>query len=472
MRLETTYFNERVELFDAVYGADRAAELRAVARLYNRHLGPIEALNAHRPEASDLALYSSSCRHSSVAGLMRDLETRPPAGQSPLVPGGGKGATLSQAVAGALGESAERLLAILHYQGIHPQLRFASYQELQREGVDAVYPGDLPLFAQEQYSTPGFRWQPFTVDTPVRWIRGVRLLTDRPVMVPAQLVLLWYERAPGEIPIGYPTTGGLVFHSDRRRAILHGLYELVERDAINVGWMCRVSPRRIEVDLEALLRDISGVERRMSTAFLSGVKVFLNTLDSPIPVMTVMAFDESRETLSFLAGGGAWSRKERALTQALFEAGQCRSVLRTLEHEERQRIQPWTPRSQMGDFLDATVYYGYRQNRPLLDWYMAGDVVAWDDVPSLSFASLDEEFVAVLEWLKRDLLDPVIVDLDSSCWPGAVVLKVIVPELTTAWVPAEPFLGHPRYYDLPQELGLLDRALTNEDFNKLPLPFP
>jgi len=163
MRLESTYVNERLGVFDAVYGADRAAEFRAVSRLYNRHLGPVEALNVHRPEVLDLALYSSSCRHSPLAGLMRDLEARPAGGQSPLVPGGGKGATLAQAAAGALGESAERLLAILHYQGIHSQLRLASYTDLEREGVDAVHPDDLPLFAPEQYSRHGFRWRPFTV---------------------------------------------------------------------------------------------------------------------------------------------------------------------------------------------------------------------------------------------------------------------------------------------------------------------
>lgn len=472
MRLETTHYNGRLEMFDAIYDASRAAELSAVARLYNRHLGPVEALNVHRPEALDLALYSTSCRHSPVAGLMPDVQARPSGGQSPYVPGGGKGATLSQALAGALGESAERLLAILHYQGIHPELRLATYNELQQEGTDAIHPADLLLFAPEQCAKPGFRWSQFTAETRVRWIRGTRLLTDRPVMVPAQLVLLWYESAPGEIPIGYPTTGGLTFHSDRRRAILHGLYELVERDAINVGWMCRIPPRRVEIDVGEFLREVRGVERRMSTAFLSGVSVFLNSLDSPIPVMTVMAFDESRDSLAFLGGGGAWSAKDRALTQALFEAGQCRSVLRTLEREPQQKIQPGSPLNQMGDFLDATVYYGYRQNRRLLDWYQSGPVIPWNDVPSLDFATLDEEWAAVREWLIRDSLDPVIVDLDSACWPGACVVKVVVPELTSAWVPAEPFLGHRRYYELPRKIGIAGRALTYADLNDLPLPFP
>jgi ribosomal protein S12 methylthiotransferase accessory factor len=236
--------------------------------------------------------------------------------------------------------------------------------------------------------------------------------------------------------------------------------------------MCRIPPRRVELDLRAILKEISGVERRMSTEFLSAVSVFLNTLDGPIPTITVIAFDESRDSLTFLGGGGAWSTKERALTQALFEAGQCRSVLRTLEGEPRQKIRPESSRKSMGDFLDATIYYGYRENRALLDWYSAGKTIGWADVPSWKFATLDEEWNAVMEWLVRGGLNPVIVDLDSACWPAATVLKVIVPELTSACVPAEPFLGHPRYYGMPGTLGLASRPLKFEDLNDQPLPFP
>ncbi len=472
MRLETTYLNERLELFDGVYGDNEAAALRSVSRAYNRHLGPVLALNVHRPETTDLGLYSASCRHSPLAALMPDVESRPMAGQSPLVPAGGKGATLVQAVTGALGEAAERLLAILHYQHVLPELVFASYDELQRLGVEAIHPDRLPLFAPEQYAVPSFRWRPFTPQSRVRWIRGTRMLTGEPVLVPAQLVLLWYERLPGEMPIGYPTTGGLAFHSDDRRAILHALYEVVERDAINVGWVCRIPPRRIEVDIASFLRDLLGGPRRMSSALVSGVHVFLNTLDGPLPVITVTAFDQSRASLSFLAGGGAWSTKERALTQALFEVGQCKSVLRHLESEPHLEIQAASGREAMRDFLDATVYYGYRENHPRLDWYMSGDAISWDDVPAVTGSNLEAEWLAVCAWLAMDRIDPVVIRLDSACWPGACVLKVLVPELTSAWVPAEPMLGHPRYRTMRRKLGLDSTPLAYDAFNELPLPFP
>jgi ribosomal protein S12 methylthiotransferase accessory factor len=208
VRLETTYLNERLQLFDGVYTEHQAATFRSVSHGYNRHLGPVLALNVHRPELTDLGLYSASCRTSPLAALMADAESRPLAGASPLVPAGGKGATLAQAVTGALGEAGERLLAILHYPHVLPELIFASFEELQSRGLRAVDPEHVALFAPEQYAAPGFPWRPFTPRSRVRWMRGAHMLSGDPVLAPAQLVLLWYERVPDEVPIGYPTTGG------------------------------------------------------------------------------------------------------------------------------------------------------------------------------------------------------------------------------------------------------------------------
>jgi ribosomal protein S12 methylthiotransferase accessory factor len=427
----------------------------SVSRLYNRQLGPIVSLAVHRPQLGDLPIYTSSCRHSPISALIRDLAARPSIGDGPLIPGGGKGATLAGAARGALGETAERLLAVLQYASVARDLRLATHAELTAEGCPALEPHRLPLFAPEQMSRGGAEsgsWQPFTPNTPVRWISARFLRSGKPVLVPAQLVLLYYERVPGEAAIGYPTTGGLGFHADRRRAILHGLYEWIERDAINVGWATRRPPRPVDVDLRPYLP--APIPDRLQ------VRVFLNTLDVPLPVLTVIARDTGRDDLAFLGGGGASSGKDRALTQALFELGQCRAVLRSLGSVSTRRVQPTTPPGAMTDFLDATVFYGYRANERLLDWYTAGKPIAWEDVPSLEFDGLDDEWPAILDWLGVVGLDPVVCDFDAAAWTGAMSVKVIIPELTPAWVPADPYYGHPRYGLPPSKL------------NPLPLPFP
>jgi ribosomal protein S12 methylthiotransferase accessory factor len=461
--LETTFLNAYSEMVDAMYDEATAADLEAVSRPYNRNLGPVGSLLIHRPETHELPMISSSCRHSPVSALMTDLTVRPTTGAGPMIPSGGKGATLGAAARGALGETSERLLAILHYQAAEPALRLATHAGLAAEGSEVLGPERLPLFALEQHATEVGRWVPFTVDTPLRWLVGQTLLTGEPVYIPAQLVLLYYERVPGEPPIGYPTTGGLGFHRERRRAILHGLYEWIERDAINVGWTCGRAPFQVDVDVTNFL--LGPVPHGLE------VRVFLNTLDVGLPILTLLARYQHRDELALLGGGGAWSDRDRALRQALFELGQCSAVLKTLSGQQR-RIGSHSAIGEMNDFLDAAVFYGYRENAHLLDWYSSGDQIAWEDVPSFDFDGIDAEWEFMLDWLRRMSYRPVVVDFDGAAWPGVSAVKVIIPELTPAWVPADPYLGHPRYYELPPRLGWTERPLRFDELNRLPIPFP
>jgi ribosomal protein S12 methylthiotransferase accessory factor len=287
MRLLTTYLNGRTEMVEAVYGSEVHEQLEAVSRLYNRHVGPITSLHLERPGLLDPAFYCGSCNHSPIDYLIPDLTVRPGDAHRMSIPGGGKGPGLQQPVVGALGELAERLLTILHFQAVVDDLECGTWKEMIRRGHKALGPNDLPLFAPEQYSRNGFRFVPFLWDTPLRWIRATELLSGDEVLLPAQLVLLYYKRAAGEAMIGYPTSGGLAFHPDRRHAVLHGLYEYIERDAINVSWYCRLAPRRVDLDLQDfLIRQWRLRQTRISTASLERIEIYLNTLDVPIPVFT------------------------------------------------------------------------------------------------------------------------------------------------------------------------------------------
>jgi len=472
MRLSHNYLNERIEMLDGVYDHERAQQLRALSRLYNRHLGPITAVHLERPELLDPAMYCGSCNHLPMASVIPDLTVRPSVGDSMAIPGGGKGAGMQQPLLGAMGELAERLLAVLHFQAIVDDLEFGSWRQLTNRGLKALGPNDLPLFAPQQYTRRGFGFVPFLPSTPLRWIRARYLLTGEPVFIPAQLVLLYYKRAAGEMMIGYPTSGGLAFHTDRRRAILHALYEYIERDAINVRWYCRLAPAHVDVDLAGYLSSQWHLHHsRMITPSLDDIQVYLNTLDIPIPIFTVIARDQTRPERMFLGGGGAWANRDRALSQALFELGQTRAVLNSYKPGFKH-IRPDSRTTEMTDFLDGAIYFGYPENLPRLAWYTSGAVRTWQDVPSLEFDDESAEYGGILAWLHTSQLNPIVIDMSGACWPGVSVVRVIVPELTSACVAAHPYLGHPRYYNLPDQCGAANHPLTFDELNTDPIPFP
>src|SRR5271165_6715754 len=85
----------------------------------------------------------------------------------------------------------------------------------------------------------------------------------------------------------------------------HGLFEVIERDCVNVHWYSRLPPPRVDVDLHDILPTHFRAHRvRMSTPYIPEVQVFLTTLDAPIPVLTAIAVDQSRQERAFLGGSG------------------------------------------------------------------------------------------------------------------------------------------------------------------------
>jgi ribosomal protein S12 methylthiotransferase accessory factor len=246
----------------------------------------------------------------------------------------------------------------------------------------------------------------------------------------------------------------------------------MERDAINLTWYCKIPPLRVEIDLGEFLKSLGLRYTRMSTPHIAPVRLLLNNLDVPIPVFTAVTMDDARDRLCLLAGGGSWSNRDRALTQALFEIGQMRTGF-TVFSENWSGIKPDTPPSELTDFFHASVVYGYRENLSRLRWYLEdGDAISWDEVPSHVFDHEDEEFEWIMEWMKQAGMNPILFDFGSACWPGVHVTKVLVPELVQAFVPSWPYFGHPRFYEVPRATGRSARRLELADLNADPLPFP
>ena len=104
----------------------------------------------------------------------------------------------------------------------------------------AVDPGDLLLYSDEQYQTPGFPFARFDRDVEIDWLWGVRLTDQRPVLVPADLV----GRRASQ-PIVQATSNGAACHGSLHHAVLNGLYEVIERDALMIAWLNRWSSPRL-----------------------------------------------------------------------------------------------------------------------------------------------------------------------------------------------------------------------------------
>lgn len=154
-----------------------------------------------------------------------------------------------------------------------------------------------------------------------RWVEGWDLVADRAVLVPEQAVTL--DTTFTTPPVFDISSNGLASGNVLVEAIVHGLCEVIERDA-EAAWRRAGGDRRIVLDTitDPVCRDL--VDRITAT----GARIFIWDLGGMIPVIGCAIMEDPREpawrALGFYQGFGAHLVPEVAIARAVTEAAQTR----------------------------------------------------------------------------------------------------------------------------------------------------
>ncbi len=225
----------------------------------------------------------------------------------------GKGLDLDAAKASGLMEAVE----IYHAERIDLPLKLGSYKDLagKHRVVDVE---SLPHVA-------GDRYRP---DLAMLWIEGVNLLDDRPIWLP-------YETVHANFTLPYPpgsgcfpaSTNGLASGNHPVEAVVHGICEVIERDATTLwNHLSVAARRRRRIDLEtvedATCREVL---ERLEQAQMA-VAVWETTSDIGIPSFYSLIVDQRRDEGHLGAGAGCHPNKTVALLRAVTEAVQVRNT--------------------------------------------------------------------------------------------------------------------------------------------------
>jgi ribosomal protein S12 methylthiotransferase accessory factor len=214
------------------------------------------------------------------------------------------------------------LEAIERFAGMRPRgqrtVVRGSYRELRAQALD---PAQCILHPSEARASPAFALAAYCPDTVYEWVWGYSFRRGGAVLVPLQLAYFGLGRS--ERVLGgrfvYEISNGCALGASMVEAALHGLLEVIERDAFLASWYARRA-------LDAV--DVSGCRDPFVQAMLARLQaesletvVYDIRCDLPPAAFAVSVIDrERRFGPSLLYAAGAHLDRDSALRAALSEA--------------------------------------------------------------------------------------------------------------------------------------------------------
>jgi ribosomal protein S12 methylthiotransferase accessory factor len=362
---------------------------------------------------------------------------------------GGKGVTPVEAEVGALCEAVERYSGT--FQGDELRIRGS----LRSLGDRAIHPNDCMLFSERQYAeraTWNRAHSPFNhVCAPVRpdavmdWTPVWSLPGRRHRLLPTAML---YFGAPGDGCVRADSNGAAA-GSSLEDAVLQGLLEVIERDAVAQWWYNRF--RLPAVDLDGLgdpwVDELRGQHARLGR----DVWVLDATSDLGVPVMVAVTHRRSGGPERIMLGFGAHLDPRTALRRALTEMNQ---------------LLP----SVLGDEIpdgDPDAAYWLRHATVANQPYLLPDHARTRTVDEYDYV-VREDVRDDVTWLVRALaargMETLVLD-QTRPDVGVPVVKVVVPGMRAFWARFAPG----RLFDVPVQTGALARPTSYDELNPLPL---
>jgi ribosomal protein S12 methylthiotransferase accessory factor len=367
---------------------------------------------------------------------------------------GGTGKHYQEALGRAIGEVVER------YGMAYSQLSElnGSFNQLQ-DNHNMFSPESIHLFSDQQYEGESFPYEELTKDTEVKWVRGYNILSEQNIFFPAQLVYGAYSHADGEKNISYSTTSGCAAGKTFKEAVFGGILEQIERDAMMLTWLTKQSAPKLSLEDSS----ISSLFRERFQSQAINYTLLDISWDFSVPVTLALAEDTSNREYGGNVGLAAEPTREESIYKSLLEISQGRVYgKRSKLNFEKESFS----KNQMTGFDRNLQYYLKEENWKKIDSLVGTEKKQPDNrevTLSEVLSELDDEGFDVLAF---NMTPP---DIKKQ---GYAVVKTIIPQLVQLSVPAYPFKGHPRLYNLPKKCGYVDEALSPDDINSDPHPLP
>lgn len=372
----------------------------------------------------------------------------------------GKGRTETQAKASAFCEAIERYSGV--FQGDELRIQ-SSYQQL---GEQAIHPNHCLNFSEQQYATC-LEWNaqcqsvfqrvpaPFDETRDIEWTPVWSLTHQTFKYLPTAYCYFGYPQpSPADC---WADTNGCAAGNTLEEAILQGFMELVERDSVALWWYNRIS--RPGVDLASfadpyfqdLIEYYRSIHRQLWVLDI--------TSDLQIPTFAAISRRCDREIEDIILGFGSHFDPKLAIQRALTEVNQLLPPV-------------------LNANADGSTQYATSADPPVIHWWKTATVANQPyltpsaqlpvkcacDYPYTPTSDLLEDLKRCQHIVEQKGMEMLVLD-QTRPDIGLRVVKVIIPGMRHFWKRLAPG----RLYEVPVQLGWLEKAIAEEMLNPVPL---
>ena len=346
----------------------------------------------------------------------------------------GKGATVEQARASAMMEGFERYSA--EKQDIDQEkISISAYNEIKNDSV--LNPRNLLL--PKSFENQNIEMQK------LEWIEAEEIISESPILVPANAVFHPYipnrEIKPCAMAMFKGNTNGLASGNVIEEAVLHGIFEVVERDAWSIFELTKRNKKQI--DLDTIENDT--VSELVEKFTEQGIKIKLMdiTADLKIPTIVASADDTVLKDAALLTlGVGTHLNPEIAAIRALSEVAQSRATQIHGTREDTVRA----------DFMRKAGYENMKRTNK--DYFVEEDEkINLSDIENKITGSIKRDIEVSIEEVQKAGLDKVIYYDLTREEIGVNVARVIIPKAELYCLDEERLGNRALEYDRKVRLG-------------------
>ncbi|MCE5337898.1 MAG: YcaO-related McrA-glycine thioamidation protein [Methanomicrobiaceae archaeon] len=369
--------------FDGTHRSRSPEETRAAVEPLMAEIGVVEIIDVTPLDRLGIPVFSA---------------VRPGAARGAVRVHAGKGKEPVHARVSAMMEALERYCA--EYRG--DRMEYATYEEIGPGR--AVHPEDLILPRKLEQGEK------------VHWTAAWDILNDEEVYVPSNAVFHPYDSLGMAIPLFRSDSNGLASGNVVEEAILHALFEVIERDALSLADQKRDLGRRLTIGSDCAARQV------LDRFEENGIDIHLWLLSGKTGIPTVAAAADdtvTKDPAMIVIGSGTHTSPEIAALRALTEVAQSRGSYLQGGRTDPRREQ-------------VIRKAGYdRLKRINGMWFAAAEAVDIGDVPDASTTRFDLDIRRVLDEVSPYTDRVCVCDLSRTPVP---VVRVILPGFEVSYM--------------------------------------